>query len=98
MTSSPASLTIDPVPGSGTVVAWGANYFNQTNVPAGLSVVVAIAAGVGHLVALKSDGTIVAWGSNEYDETSFASGLSRVASIAAGALQRRHGMKGKNWL
>lgn len=47
----------------GTVVAWGANNSNQTNVPSGLSNVVAIAAGAFHTLALKSDGTIATWGS-----------------------------------
>ena len=34
--------------GDGTVVAWGANWYGQTNVPPGLSNVVAVAAGMGH--------------------------------------------------
>ncbi len=49
----------------GTVMAWGWNYYGQTNVPAGLINVTAIAAGLSHTVALKSDGTVVGWGSNE---------------------------------
>jgi len=48
----------------GTVVAWGDNSKGQTTVPAGLSGVVAIAAGRYHAVALKGDGTVVAWGDN----------------------------------
>lgn len=60
----------------GTVVAWGANYYGQTNVPAGLTGVVQVAAGESHVVALKSDGTVVGWGSNTYGETSIPSGLT----------------------
>ena len=66
----------------GTVVAWG-SYI--TTVPAGLSGVVAIAAGAYHTVALKQDGPVVAWGSNSSDQTRVPAGLSGVVAIAAGA-------------
>ncbi len=42
----------------GTVRAWDWNSSGQTDVPAGLSDVTAIAAGGGHTVALRSDGTV----------------------------------------
>ena len=49
----------------GTVVAWGDDFpYGQTDVPAGLSNVTAIAGGAIHSLALKSDGTVVAWGSS----------------------------------
>ena len=48
------------------VVVWGDNSSGQTNVPAGLTNVVAIAAGVAHSLVLKADGTALAWGSRIY--------------------------------
>ena len=66
----------------GTVVAWGGNSEGQTTVPAGLSGVVALAAGGFHTVALKQDGTVVAWGSD--GQTTVPAGLSGVVAIAAG--------------
>jgi hypothetical protein len=39
---------------TGTVVAWGSDYYAETNVPAGLRDVMAVAAGSAHTVALKS--------------------------------------------
>ncbi|MEW6426816.1 MAG: SBBP repeat-containing protein [Thermodesulfobacteriota bacterium] len=60
----------------GTVVAWGAGTtsltsggsngveWGQSMVPAGLTNVVAIAAGERHSLALKDDGSIVVWGEN----------------------------------
>ena len=68
----------------GTVVAWGKNREGQTTVPAGMSGVVAIAAGGYHTVALKQVGTVVAWGSKGYGETTVPAGLSGVVAIAAG--------------
>ena len=64
----------------GTVVAWG----DKPTVPAGLSSVVAIAAGGYHTVALKQDGTVVAWGNNGSGQTTVPAGLSGVVAMAAG--------------
>ncbi len=71
---------------AGTVEAWGWNQYGQTTVPAGLSGITAVAAGLAHTVALKSDGTVVAWGSNAQGQTDVPPGLNGVAAIAAGEL------------
>lgn len=68
-----------------TVAAWGSNASGQTNVPATLTNVIAIAAGDSHYLALRSDGTVVAWGNNSYGQTNVPPGLSNVIAIAAGA-------------
>ncbi len=76
------------------VVGWGDNSFGQCTAPAGLTNVVAIAAGEFHSLALRSDGTVVAWGSN-YAPGSWGSwvyagqsvvpaDLTNVVAIAAG--------------
>src|SRR5439155_2195795 len=51
--SSEASLSV------GVVAAWGGNASGQTNVPPGLSNVVAMAAGGTHSLALNADGTVL---------------------------------------
>ena len=58
--------------------------YGQTNVPSGLSNVVAIAAGGDHSLALTAEGRVVAWGDNDYGQTNVPSGLSNVVAIAAG--------------
>lgn len=71
--------------GDGTVAAWGGNVYNsftETNVPPGLSNVVAIAANRFSL-ALKVDGTVVTWGSNA---PPVPTNLSNVVAIAAGEM------------
>ena len=70
--------------GNGTVVAWGDNYYGQTNVPAGLADVVAIAAGAYHCVALKRDGTFVLWGDNQLAQSLPPTGLKGLVATAAG--------------
>jgi alpha-tubulin suppressor-like RCC1 family protein len=67
-----------------SVHAWGQNAYGISTVPANLSGVVAIAAGSGHTLALKSDGTISAWGYNGSGETTVPAGLTSVVAIAAG--------------
>jgi hypothetical protein len=81
--SMPAALPTNAT-SPGTVVAWGWNNRGQTDVPADLSGVAAIAAGQYHTVALKSDGTVVAWGDNGFGQTTVPAGLSGVTAIAAG--------------
>jgi trimeric autotransporter adhesin len=77
-----ASLRAQSV--GGYVVAWGANGLAQTNVPAGLNGVTAIAAGSTHIVTLKTNGTMMAWGNNGSGQTNIPAGLSGVKAIAAG--------------
>lgn len=80
-----------------TVVAWGPNEHGQTNVPAGLTNVIALASGSNHRLALRSDGTVVSWGkyagfpvfpgsTPSYEEAIVPPGLSNVISIAAGSV------------
>jgi alpha-tubulin suppressor-like RCC1 family protein len=68
----------------GIVFAWGDNSAGQTNIPPDLTDVTAIAGGLGHSLALKSDGTVVGWGSNGYTETTAHPWVTNVAAIAAG--------------
>src|SRR5688500_6193063 len=65
----------------GTVISWGYNFRRQTNVPAGLKNVLAVAAGDYHYLALKNDGTVVAWGWNEHGQATVPSDLSAVSAI-----------------
>lgn len=67
-----------------TVVAWGSNGLNQTDVPATLSGVAQVSAGTSHSLALKLDGTVVGWGSNTYGQATPPAGLNNVVSCAAG--------------
>jgi alpha-tubulin suppressor-like RCC1 family protein len=46
----------------GTLVAWGDNTYQQTNVPPDLTNVVSIAAGGSQTLAVLNDGTVVGWG------------------------------------
>jgi Tol biopolymer transport system component/alpha-tubulin suppressor-like RCC1 family protein len=67
-----------------SVVAWGDDDAGQTDVPAGLTNAVAVAAGASHSLALKADGTVVAWGDSWYGETEVPSDLTNGVAIAAG--------------
>ena len=81
---NPISGCTQPVWRLGTVVAWGYNYFGQTNVPASLTNVVGISGGGFHNVALRGDGTVAVWGDNSYGLANIPSGLTDVVAIAAG--------------
>jgi alpha-tubulin suppressor-like RCC1 family protein len=79
-TSSVAILTVT----RSRVVAWGNNYYGQTNVPANLLDVMAIDGGNGHSLALQANGTVAAWGFNSYGQTDVPPGLTSVTAIAGG--------------
>ena len=69
----------------GRVLAWGNNYHGETNVPASLANVIAVAAGGNHSLALRSDGRVVVWGDNAYGQTNVPSSLANVVAIAGGS-------------
>jgi hypothetical protein len=66
---------------AGRVVAWGYDGNGQTDVPTGLSNVVAVVAEDWRSLALTADGRVVLWGTEE--PTNTPSGLSDVVAIAA---------------
>jgi len=69
---------------NGIVVAWGYNFYHQTNVPSTLTNVTAVAAGLLHSLALRSDGIVTAWGNSSYSQTTVPPYASNVTAIAAG--------------
>jgi len=65
---------------------WGDNEWGQATPPAGVTGVVAIAAGTFHSLALKSDGTVVGWGvdsSADFGQATPPSGLTNAVAISA---------------
>ncbi len=67
------------------VLAWGSNSLGQTNVPAGLTNIGAIAAGANHSLALKRDGSVVAWGLDLSGQASVPTELGEITAVAAGS-------------
>ncbi|HXJ56071.1 MAG TPA: immunoglobulin domain-containing protein [Verrucomicrobiae bacterium] len=79
--SSAATLTVRLRP---NVVVWGGSNSAVFAVPWDLTNAVQVSAGVGHIVALRSDGTVTAWGMNSSGQTNVPAGLSNITSIVAG--------------
>ena len=80
---SSAALALTAHAQSFSVAVWGDNSNYQTNLPTGLSNVVALAAGANHTLALTSNGTVVAWGDDRFYQVTLPPGLSGVIGIAA---------------
>jgi alpha-tubulin suppressor-like RCC1 family protein/subtilisin-like proprotein convertase family protein len=72
----------DQILDEANVVAWGADYDGQLNVPANLNNVVAIAAAYDHSLALKTNGQIVAWGDNTSGQAIVPASLSNAVTVA----------------
>ncbi len=75
---------LDDADEAGVVIAWGDNDEGETDVPAGLGSVIAIAAGWYHSLAVTGEGKVVAWGSNARGLTDVPARLSGVTAVAAG--------------
>ena len=65
------------------VAAWGENYFNQCDVPSGITNAVMVAGGGGYTMALLNSGTVIGWGGRT-TEGSVPTNLTGVAMIASG--------------
>jgi hypothetical protein len=68
------------------VVSWGDDSGGQTEVPASLDNVVAVAGGDFHSLALKRDGVLVGWGYGGYGQVSPPASPLRFVAAAAGAM------------
>lgn len=69
---------------AGSVVVWGYDFMAPTNIPPGLTNVIAVSAGFGQCLALRDDGTVVGWGSNMGGLTNVPPDLTNVIAIAMG--------------
>jgi alpha-tubulin suppressor-like RCC1 family protein len=67
------------------VAAWGDDSGGQTDVPANLNDVVAVAGGDFHTLALHRGGTLLAWGYNGDHQTTVPTNALKFVSFAAGA-------------
>jgi alpha-tubulin suppressor-like RCC1 family protein len=75
--TTPAELSV------GHVAAWGQNHYGQAQVPEAMTNVIAVAAGYGYNVALKTDSTVMAWGYNKWGQSDVPAGLTNVVAIDA---------------
>ena len=76
--------SVDPALANTGVIAWGSNNNGETNVPAGLTNAVAIAAGVRLSLGLQADGRVLAWGSFVGGATNVPTDLTNAVDVSAG--------------
>jgi alpha-tubulin suppressor-like RCC1 family protein len=67
-----------------TVIGWGDNTLDETNIPTSATNVVAIAARYEFGMALRSDGTVIAWGDGSSGQTNVPANVTNAVAIAAG--------------
>ena len=93
----PVAYGFDQILDEANVVAWGADYAGQINVPTSLNNVVAIAGAYDHSLALTNNGMVVAWGDNTFGQATVPAAFDNVVAVAGGQLltprleQQRHG-------
>lgn len=79
------TLTVYAIPPPSRVISWGDNSYGQTNVPANMTNVVAMAGGLYHTVALRGTGRVSCWGNSNYFQTTTPVALLLTNSMAVGA-------------
>lgn len=83
LSASVGSVAVQAGPTAGEIVGWGGNGFGQLNVPAGEDFI-AVSAGTGHGLALRSNGTLAGWGLNGSGQATVPAGNNYVAISAGG--------------
>lgn len=83
--STSASARVSVLGLSGTLRIWGDNSGGQAIQPTNVGLVVAMAGGDYHNLALHHDGTVVAWGYNGDNQTSVPTNVARYVTVASGA-------------
>src|SRR5665213_2445042 len=71
----------DQILDEANVVAWGANYVGQLDVPAGLSNVTAIAGAYDHSLAIKTNALIAVWGDNTFGQATVPPSLTNAMTL-----------------
>jgi len=84
MPSRPDSFPLTRSANGSGVVAWGANWSGQTEVPIGLTDVVQISAGWEHAMALTANGSVRVWGSDSYGQMDVPPNLQNPVQLAGG--------------
>ncbi len=77
-------LPANKLKASGSIVAWGYNYYRQCNIPSPNTGFIAIAAEGHHSLGLKTDGSIAAWGDNRHGQCNIPLPNTGFIAIAAG--------------
>lgn len=76
--------SLSPTATSVSITAWGWDGYGQTDVPGELDNVIAVSAGIGLSLALKSDGSVVEWGNSGTGLLGVPAEATNVMAIAAG--------------
>ena len=79
-----AAYGFDQILDEANVVAWGADYAGQINVPTNSSNITAIAGAYDHSLALRTNGLIMAWGDNTFGQATVPASLSNALAVAGG--------------
>jgi hypothetical protein len=68
----------------GTVVTWGWNGWNQTNLPPGLTNIAAIGAGGDDNLAVTTNGTVICWGRDNFSQAPAPPSLTNAQAVCGG--------------